>query len=108
MNKKPEKEEIEVEVKKSDAKEVKEILEVVSKEVPALIKNIFSSLYSADIAIEYGKGIALLFKELKEQGLPEDMIRDIVMKYANSINLIGNAINIDTDKMKKKHTEEKN
>lgn len=87
--------------KKTDAAEVKEILGVVSKEIPALIKGVFSSLYSSEIAIEYGKGIGAVYKELKEQGLPEDMIKDIVLKYAKSINVLGDAINI-SDSIKKK------
>ncbi|UJG41414.1 MAG: hypothetical protein K9W45_02870 [Candidatus Heimdallarchaeum aukensis] len=92
----------------SDAEEVKEILSVVSTEVPTLIKNIFSSLYSADIAQEYGKGVGQLYQQLKEQGLPEDMIREIVMRYASSINIIGDAIKSGTGKQVKieKHIEE--
>jgi len=92
----------------TEAEEVKEILSVVSTEVPALIKNIFSSLYSADIAQEYGKGVGQLYKQLKEQGLPEDMIREIVMRYASSINIIGDAIKSETGKKVRieKHIEE--
>ncbi|MHA1302782.1 MAG: hypothetical protein ACTSQE_06010 [Candidatus Heimdallarchaeaceae archaeon] len=92
----------------TDAEEVKEILSVVSTEVPALIKNIFSSLYSAEMAVEYGKGIGQLYQQLKDQGLPEDMIRDIVMKYADSINIIGEAVRSESGKKIKIEKEEEN
>lgn len=97
----------EIEIKKNDAQEVREILEVVSKEVPALIRNIFAALYSSDIASEYGKGIGMLYKELKEQGLPEEMIREIVLKYADSINVIGNSLQFQGKKSEaRKKSEE--
>jgi hypothetical protein len=84
----------------NDMKELKKVLSTVSTEVPALIKNIFASLYSADTAAEFGKAIGQLYKEMKDQGLPEDMIREIVMKYADSINLVGNALKSESNQKK--------
>ena len=99
-------EEIEKKVKKGkskekdmDAEEIKEILGVVATEVPALIKNIFTAIYDPEIASSYGKGIAALYDELKEQGMPEDMVREIVMNFSKSFN-IGKAlqnVNIRSD-----------
>ncbi|RLD40413.1 MAG: hypothetical protein DRI86_15280 [Bacteroidetes bacterium] len=91
MSKEPIKEAVEIE-KKPEAEEIREILSTVSLQLPQLIKNLFSSLYSSEIAAEYGKSIAMLYKQLKEEGLPEEMIREIVMNYAKSINLLGNTI----------------
>lgn len=109
-------EKIEKEVKKSkgkssDAAEVKEILGVVSSEVPELIKNIFQSIYDPSIAGNYAKGIGSLYKELKEQGLPEDMIREIVMNFSKSFDVLGNAMkaipqDIDEKISKKKSDDE--
>ena len=78
--------------KEMSAEEIKEILSAVSTEVPDLIKNVFSAIYDPDIATNFGKGIAALYDELKEKGLPEDMVREIVMNFSNSFNLIGNAL----------------
>ena len=95
-------EEIEKKVKKDKSKEIdmspeeiKDILGVVATEVPALIKNIFTAIYDPEIAGSYGKGIAALYDELKTQGMPEDMVREIVMNFSKSFN-IGKALqNID-------------
>jgi hypothetical protein len=103
-------EEIEKEVKKtkkmssSDAEEVREILGVVSTQVPDLLKNIFGSIYDPSIAVNYGKGIGSLYKELQEQGLPEDMVREIVLNFSKSFDVLGSAMkNIpDIDKLKTK------
>ena len=106
-------EEIEKEVKKSkgksDAAEIKEILGVVSTEVPELVSNVFKALYDPLIAGNYAKGIGSLYKELSEQGLPEDMIREIVLNFSKSFDVLGSAmknIDFDTDKIKKKKDDE--
>ncbi|NPD88273.1 MAG: hypothetical protein HGN29_06100 [Asgard group archaeon] len=110
-------EKIENEVKKSkkdkssDAAEVKEMLGVVSTEIPDLIKNIFQSIYDPSIAGNYAKGIGSLYQELKDQGLPEDMIREIVLNFSKSFDLLGNAMKtmpqeIEKEFGKKKKSEE--
>ncbi len=78
-----------------DPEEIREILNVVSTEVPALVKNIFSALYDPEIAGNFGKGIGALYQQLKEQGLPEDMIKEIVMNFSESFNIIGKALDSD-------------
>ncbi len=75
-----------------DPQEIKEILAVVSAEVPSLIRNIFAALYDPDIASNYGKGIVALYEQLKDKGLPEDMVRDIVMNFSKSFDIVGNAM----------------
>lgn len=83
-------------VKKSTDKEdiemLKEVLSTVSTEVPVMIDRIFKSLYNPELATEYGKGIGALYKELENQGMPQDMIKDIVLKFSQSINIVGDAV----------------
>lgn len=79
-----------VEEKMKDVSELKEILQAVSTEIPDLIKGIFGSLYSSEIAIEYGKGVGTLYKELRNQGLPEEMIRKIISDFTSNVNILGN------------------
>jgi hypothetical protein len=106
-------EKIEKEIKKSkgkssDAAEVKEILGVVSTEVPDLIRNIFQSIYDPSIAENYGKGIGSLYKELQEQGLPDEMIKEIVLNFSKSFDVLGSAMKAipqDTEKEIKKKLE---
>ena len=107
-------EEIEKEIKKSkgksetDAAEIKEILGVVSTEVPDLVRNIFGAIYDPSIAQNYAKGIGSLYKELKEQGLPDEMINSIVLNFSKSFDVLGNAMkSIDIDKeIKKKKSDD--
>ena len=75
-----------------DPEQIKEILRTVSTEIPALIKNVFTAFFDPDIAKNYGKGIVALHDELVNQGLPEDMVKEIVMNFSKSFNIIGNAL----------------
>ena len=86
-----------VEEKMKDVGELKEILQAVSTEIPDLI---FGSLYSSEIAIEYGKGVGSLYKELKNQGLPEEMIRKIISDFTSNVNILGN-IKVNKDRSSK-------
>ncbi|MEA2070816.1 MAG: hypothetical protein U9O98_05940 [Asgard group archaeon] len=86
--------------------DIRKLLQMVNKEIPDLIKGLFSSLYSIDTAKNYGEGIATIYQTLEEKGLPKEMIEKLVMKYADSINLIGNAMQkIDFDKKKEEEEE---
>ncbi len=76
----------------TDAAEIKELLGAVSGEVPALIKNIFSAIYDPEIATNYGKGIVALHEQLTGQGLPEDMVREIIMNFSKSFDIVGKAL----------------
>ncbi|MBA7482603.1 hypothetical protein ES707_18095 [subsurface metagenome] len=89
-----------VEEKMKDVGELKEILQAVSTEIPDLIKGIFGSLYSSEIANEYGKGVGSLYKELKNQGLPEEMIRKIISDFTSNVNILGN-IKVNKDRSSK-------
>lgn len=110
-SKKEEKEQV-IKIQKSGeeeipVEEVREILQVVSKEVPKLIQELFRSLYSADNAQQYAEGIGTIYKTLSEQGLPPEMIEKLVMNYADSVNVIGKAMQgIDFDQIQKKKKEE--
>ncbi len=106
-------EEIEKEIKKakigksSDAAEVKELLGVVSAEVPELISNIFKSIYDPSIAGNYAKGIGSLYQELKEQGLPDDMIREIVLNFSKSFDILGSAMKSIPEDLESKISKKK-
>ncbi|MCK5297691.1 MAG: hypothetical protein KAJ76_02210 [Candidatus Heimdallarchaeota archaeon] len=76
--------------------DLRELFGVINQQVPDLIRNLFASLYDAETAEQYAKGIATIYKTLTEQGLPEEMVEKLTMKYANSMDFIGKAMeNID-------------
>jgi len=89
---KKDKKKVKINTDVDDPEEIREILQVVSTEVPALVKNIFTALYDPEIAENFGKGVGALYKQLKEQGLPEDMIKEIVMNFSESFNIVGKAL----------------
>ncbi|NWG10657.1 hypothetical protein HXY33_02735 [Candidatus Bathyarchaeota archaeon] len=55
-----------------DAEELKEVLSVVSKEIPNLLKSIIGSVFSEEAGRDMGKAAAAFYKELKEAGMPEE------------------------------------
>lgn len=56
---------------KEDVEELREVLSVVSKEVPDLIKGIVASVFSEEAGRDMGKAAAAFYKQLKEAGMPE-------------------------------------
>jgi hypothetical protein len=54
-----------------EAEEIKQILGVVSTEVPGLIKSIIASVFSEEAGRSMGKAAAAFYKELKEGGMPD-------------------------------------
>ena len=72
-----------------DAEEVKAILGVVSKEVPALIKGIIGSVFSEDAGREMGKAAGAFYKELKESGMPDEIAVRMTENYISVFTSLG-------------------
>lgn len=76
----------------ADAEEVREILSVVSEKVPALIKGLMSSVFSADSAKEMGKAAATYYSELKAGGIPDDVAVQMTKEYIGTFSKISDFI----------------
>jgi hypothetical protein len=72
-----------------DAEEVKEILGVVSKEVPALIKGIVGSVFSEEAGRDMGKAAGAFYKELKESGMPDETAVKMTENYISVFTSLG-------------------
>lgn len=72
--------------------DVKEILETVSKEVPALIKNIIESVFSEEAGRNMGKAAAAFYKELKNSGMPEEMAVKMTENYISVFTGLGDIL----------------
>ena len=72
-----------------EAQEVKEILSVVSSEVPALIKGLIASVFSEEAGRSMGKGAAAYYKSLKEGGLPDDVAVKMTQDYVQTFTSFG-------------------
>jgi hypothetical protein len=77
---------------KEEAEEVKEILGVVSKEIPALIKGIVGSIFSEEAGKDMGRAAAAFYKELKEGGMPEDTAVRMTENYVGVFTSLGNVL----------------
>jgi hypothetical protein len=60
---------------------IKEILNVVSSEVPALVKNLLGSVFSEEAGRSMGKAAAAYYKEMKDGGLPEQVAVKLTEDY---------------------------
>ena len=77
---------------KEDVEEMREVLSVISKEVPALIKGIISSIFSEEAGKDMGKAAAAFYKELKEAGLPEDVAVRMTEGYISAFTSLGEVL----------------
>jgi len=71
---------------------IKEILSVVSSEVPALIKSILNSVFSEEAGRNMGKAAAAYYKELKNGGMPEQVAVKMTEDYMRTFTSIGDML----------------
>jgi hypothetical protein len=64
-----------------EAEEIKQILGVVSTEVPGLIKSIIAAVFSEEAGKNMGKAAAAFYKELKESGMPDAVAVKMTENY---------------------------
>ena len=74
---------------KMEPENIKEILGVVSSEIPAMIKSILSSVFSEEAGRNMGKAAAAYYKELKDGGLPEAVAVKMTEEYMRTFTSIG-------------------
>jgi hypothetical protein len=74
---------------KHDAQEVKEVLEVVSVEIPKLLESISNVIYKAENAEVMGKSIAAFYKQMKEAGMDDKQAFELTQQYMKSFSLGG-------------------
>jgi len=74
---------------KHDAQEVKEILGVVSTEIPKLLEAISSSMYSKENAENLAKSVASFYKSMKEAGMDDKQAFEMTQKFMANFSLGG-------------------
>jgi ERCC4-type nuclease len=78
--------------KKVEAENIREILGVVSSEVPALIKSILASVFSEEAGRNMGKAAAAYYKELKQGGMPEEVAVKMTQDYMRTFTSLGDML----------------
>ncbi len=79
----------------TDAEEVKEILQVVSEKVPALLNSLTDVLYGKQSAEKYGTAVSNFYTTLKKSGMTDEQAFRLTEQYMSSLNLgkiIGQAV----------------
>lgn len=71
--------------KHSDAQEITEILDVVSKKIPELINGLKNTLFSADAGRDLGKAVGSFYKELVENGIDPDTALSMTKDYLGTL-----------------------
>ncbi len=72
-----------------DTEELQAVLGVVSKEIPALIKGIVSSVFSEEAGRDMGKAAGAFYKELKESGMPDEIAVKMTENYISVFTNLG-------------------
>jgi hypothetical protein len=77
---------------KEDVEELREVLGVVSKEVPSLIKGIIGSVFSEEAGRDMGKAAAAFYKQLKDAGMPEETAVKMTENYISVFTSLGDVM----------------
>jgi hypothetical protein len=78
--------------KKMDPENIKELLGVVSTEIPAMIKSIVNTVFSEEAGRNMGKAAAAYYKELKAGGLPEEVAVKLTQEYMQTFTSLGSML----------------
>ena len=72
-----------------DAEQFKEIMGVVSTEIPKLLEAISNSMYKPENAENFGKSIATFYTQLKATGMKDEQAYELTQKYMTNFSLGG-------------------
>jgi len=72
-----------------DAEELKEVLGVVSTEIPKLLEAVTNIIYNVENAENFGKSIATFFKQLRDAGMDERQAYKLTQQYMSNMSIGG-------------------
>jgi len=78
--------------RKSDVEELEEVLKIVSERVPALLKGIIGSIFSAEAGRNMGAAAASFYKELVAGGLPREVAIKMTQDYIKTFTDLGDLL----------------
>jgi hypothetical protein len=78
--------------KRMDPENIKELLSVVSTEIPTMIKSIVSTVFSEEAGRNMGKAAAAYYKELKAGGLPDEVAVKLTQEYMQTFTSLGSLL----------------
>lgn len=75
-----------------EAEEVREILGVVSTQIPALIRGVVGAVFSEEAGRDMGRAAGAFYKELRESGMPEDVAVKMTQNYIGVFTSLGDML----------------
>ncbi len=69
--------------------DIKEILNVISEKIPALLNGLTDSIYGKDASAKFGAAVANFYKTLKDSGMTDEQAFKLTEQYMSSLNLGG-------------------
>ena len=70
-----------------DPEKIKEILDVISKKIPGLLKELSSVLYGPTNAKQFATAAATFYKELKAAGMTDEQAFELTSQYLSTLNI---------------------
>jgi hypothetical protein len=70
-----------------DPEKIREILDIVSKKVPGLLKELSDLLYGPKSAKQYAEAAAIFYKELRAAGMTDGQAFELTRQYLSTLNL---------------------
>jgi hypothetical protein len=94
-----------------DVEELKGVFNVLSSQIPALIRGIIASVFSEEAGREMGKAAGAFYKGLIEAGIPNDVAIKMTENYISVFTNLGEIMKrfsseIEKERKIKKETEE--
>ena len=71
------------------AGEMKEMLEVFSEKVPAILNSLTNAIYGKDASAKFGAAVADFYKTLKGSGMTDEQAFRLTEQYMSSLNIGG-------------------
>ena len=69
--------------------EVKELFEVFSEKLPALLNSLTESIYGKEASAKFGAAVADFYSTLKKSGMTDEQAFKLTEQYMSSLNLGG-------------------
>ena len=70
-----------------DPEKIKDILDVVSKKIPGLLKELSNILYGPKSAKQFAEAAATFYKELKSAGMTDEQAFELTSQYLSTLNI---------------------
>lgn len=69
--------------------DLKEIMNVISEKIPALLTSLTDTIYGKDASSKFGAAVANFYKTLKDSGMTDEQAFKLTEQYMSSLNLGG-------------------